>query len=141
VTGPSLTNSTDIIAPKIPVATVIPNFAQSFAVKCKLRDDQRATMHIYQEAVHLPLIVLKDPQVCDLLGHIGGDSGGIVAANAKQNHEACRDFSHDATLHGNARAAYTLGNSSHFSAQKLSCYWCGFIRFRGTIAVVPARDR
>jgi hypothetical protein len=57
--------------------------------------------------------------VCNLLGHTDSDGGGIVAADAKQNHETGPDFSRDATLHGYARAAYTLDNGSHFRLKRI----------------------
>src|SRR5207244_9461287 len=64
-------------------------------------------------------IVLKDPQVRDLLGHTDGDSRGIIAADAKQNHETDPDFSCDPTLHDYTRAAYTLDNGSHFPLRRI----------------------
>src|SRR5438552_1602173 len=70
--------------------------------------------------VHLALIVFENPQVSDFLGHVDSDNGCIVAADAKQNHEAIADFSRDGTLNGHARATYTLNNCSHAGTRGFS---------------------
>jgi hypothetical protein len=53
------------------------------AVKRKLRDNQRAASDVLERAIHFSLIVLKNPQVCDLLGHADSDSGCVVAPDTK----------------------------------------------------------
>src|SRR6266496_1863790 len=95
-----------------------PALTARVAIKRELRDNQRAALHIKQGAVHFSLIVLKNPQVCDLRSHTGSDSGRIVATDAKQNHQARRDFSRDMTLHDYARSAHTLDNGSHCGLRK-----------------------
>src|SRR6266545_4092348 len=97
-----------------------PALTACVAVKRKLRDNQRASSYIQERPIHFSLIVFKDPQVCDLFGHADSDGGRVVAADPDQNHEASRDFSRDAALHGYTCVAYTLDNGSHLSATKFS---------------------
>src|SRR5206468_12116255 len=93
-----------------------PALTAGVAVKRKLRHDQRAAVYRQQRAVHFSLVILKDSQVGDLLGHSESDSGCVVAANANQNHKTSGDFSRDLAVHGYTRAAHTLDNGSHSSS-------------------------
>jgi hypothetical protein len=90
------------------------------AVKRKLRDNQRAASRVQERTIHFSVIVLKNPQVCDLPGHGDSDSGCIIAPDAEQNHKTRCDFSRYAALHGDTGAAYTLEYGSHLSATRFS---------------------
>src|SRR5207245_7624939 len=92
-----------------------PALTTRVTVKRKLRDNQRAASYVEESPIHFSLVVFKDPQVCDLLGHADSHGGCIVAPDAKQNHKTRRTFSRNASMLHYASTAHTLDNSSQFS--------------------------
>src|SRR4029077_2589076 len=83
------------------------------AVKRKLRNDEGRTAHFQQRAIHFPLIVLKNAEVCHLLCHRGSNRRSVLAADAEQNHHPGADFARNASFDRHARTAHPLHYGPH----------------------------
>jgi hypothetical protein len=94
-------------------------------VECKLRHDEHTAFDVQERAVHFSLVILKDPKVCDSLGHARRDGRRVLAPYSEQDQKARCNFSRDAAISGYARAAYTLHNGSHCTLKNF-WYWQDF---------------
>ena len=140
MTGPSLTSSTDIRAPKTPVSTGTPSsrkaaqnrsYSGSAAAGAaapeklgrlpsggvgdqrELADHQRGAARLEQRAVELPVVVLEDAE----LRHLLGEPTGVGVTVAGRDPEEDADPGPDRAAGRNRRAGHPLDDGSHGSSR------------------------
>ncbi len=140
VTGPSLTSSTCIMAPKRPVAVGAPErphrpdegFVERFgdlrrggadetrpaalaaiAVQRELTDDQNASADVGHAEIHFVVGVAEDAQTDHLVGEPLRLGGRVRRRDAQQHEETRADGADDFIAHGHPRGSDSLHDGSH----------------------------
>jgi hypothetical protein len=85
------------------------------AIESELGDNERRSATIHERAIHLPFRIGEDSEVGGLLGKVCGGFVRVANADTQQHDEAGTDFSGCAAFDGDACAADSLDDGSHFS--------------------------
>lgn len=68
-----------------------PSSLAAVSVESKLRDNKHFFTEIQQRTVHFPLIVIKDPQIGDLVDHPLDFCGSVGSMDSDKNHKTTAD--------------------------------------------------
>ena len=83
------------------------------AIECELRDRENGTIYVLDTQVHLAICILKDTQLCHLLGNIIGIGLCVSVRDAHEEHEALPDMSNGIAVNADGGVGGTLYNNSH----------------------------
>ena len=87
----------------------------SIPVERELRNHQYLSPNVYCRAVHLSLLVFKDPQLDQLVGEIVSASFVVRCADTQKDAQPCADFTDHMIGHSDARFADALDKKAHGS--------------------------
>src|SRR2546426_4152237 len=90
-----------------------PRSLARIAEEGELRDRQPPPADVDHRPVHLPLLVLEDPQLNDLIGHPLRILVGILVTDPDQHAKACRNGSRHLPVDGDRRFTDSLHDGAH----------------------------
>jgi hypothetical protein len=85
----------------------------AIGVKRELGDHQKRTAAIEHGTIHLPLLILEDAQLGDLIGEGGGIFFIIVQAYAQEDAKSWADFTDHFGIDADAGFGDSLNNGAH----------------------------